>query len=57
MAKAVKKQVLGRGLDSILNDTNNKNNPLSKISKDSSSNIEVSKISLNPFQPRSTFDK
>ena len=57
MAKAVKKQVLGRGLDSILNDTNNKNNPVSKISKDSSSNIEVSKISLNPFQPRSTFDK
>jgi len=57
MAKAVKKQVLGRGLDSILNDTNNKNNALSKISNDSSSNIEVSKISVNPFQPRSTFDK
>ena len=57
MAKATKKQVLGRGLTSILEDSKNNLGSISKINKDYSTEIDISKIALNPFQPRSAFDK
>lgn len=57
MAKATKKQVLGRGLSSILKDSKNDSELISNKKINSTLEIEISKISLNPFQPRSTFDK
>ena len=57
MAKATKKQVLGRGLTSILEDSKNNLGSISKINKNYSTEIDISKITLNPFQPRSAFDK
>ena len=57
MAKATKKQVLGRGLKSILKDSKNKITAISNVTNKFSSEIEISKISLNPFQPRSTFNR
>ena len=57
MAKATKKQVLGRGLSSILEDSKNNSELISNKKINSTLEIEISKISLNPFQPRSTFDK
>ena len=57
MAKATKKQVLGRGLTSILEDSKNNSGSISKINKNYSTEIDISKIALNPFQPRSAFDK
>ena len=57
MAKASKKQVLGRGLSSILKDSKNNSELISNKKINSTLEIEISKISLNPFQPRSTFDK
>ncbi len=56
MAKATKKQALGRGLTSILKDSSKKSGSISKLKTNSSTEIEVSKIALNPFQPRSTFN-
>ena len=56
MAKAYNKRVLGRGLSAILNDDANKR--FENISNSSSLNeIEISKISLNPNQPRTNFDQ
>ncbi|MAO33087.1 MAG: chromosome partitioning protein ParB [Crocinitomicaceae bacterium] len=57
MAKATKKQVLGRGLKTILKDSSNKTSSISKLKTNYSTEIEISKIKLNPFQPRSAFDK
>ena len=57
MAKATKKQVLGRGLTTILEDSKNNPGPISNINTNYSTEIDISKISLNPFQPRSAFDK
>ena len=57
MAKATKKQVLGRGLTSILEDSKNKASSISKLKTKYSTEIEISKITLNPFQPRSAFNK
>ena len=56
MAKATKKQVLGRGLTTILEDSKNNPGPISNINTNYSTEIDISKISLNPFQPRSSFD-
>ena len=56
MAKATKKQALGRGLTSILKDSSKKSGSISKLKTNSSTEIEISKIALNPFQPRSTFN-
>ena len=56
MAKATKKQVLGRGLTSILKDSKNKQVQFPKLNN-YSTEIEISKIILNPFQPRSAFNK
>ena len=57
MARATKKQVLGRGLTSILKDSKNKSTSISNVTNKVSSEVDISKISLNPFQPRSSFDK
>lgn len=57
MAKATKKQVLGRGLKSILKDNKNKRNSISKISEKYISDVEISRISVNPFQPRTKFNR
>ena len=57
MAKALKKQVLGRGLSTILKDSKNKSKLISARKLNSISEVDVSKIDVNPFQPRSTFDK
>ena len=56
MAKATKKQVLGRGLTTILKDSKNNPGSISNINTNYSTEIDISKISLNPFQPRSAFD-
>ena len=56
MAKATKKQVLGRGLKSILKDPKNQADNISGVNKNFSTEIDVSSISLNPYQPRSAFD-
>ncbi len=57
MAKAIKKQVLGRGLSSILQESKNKSELISRVNFNSMTEIDLSKIEVNPFQPRSTFDK
>ena len=57
MARATKKQVLGRGLTSILKDSKNKSTSISNVTNKVSSEVDISKISLNPFQPRSSFDR
>lgn len=57
MAKATKKKVLGRNLSSILKDSNNKSKLISNFKKNFGSEIEISKIKLNPYQPRSTFKR
>ncbi len=57
MARATKKQVLGRGLTSILKDSKNKSTSISNVTNKISSEVDISKISLNPFQPRSSFDR
>ena len=57
MAKATKKKVLGRNLSSILKDSNNKSKLISNFKKNFGNEIEISKIKLNPFQPRSTFKR
>ena len=57
MAKATKKQVLGRGLTTILEDSKKNPGSISNINTNYSTEIDISKISLNPFQPRSAFDK
>ena len=57
MAKAIKKQVLGRGLSSILKESKNKSELISRVNLNSMTEIDLSKIEVNPFQPRSTFDK
>ena len=56
MAKAYRKRVLGRGLSAILSDDENNrfNNYDSSISFNE---ISVDSIDLNPFQPRTNFNK
>ena len=59
MAKATKKQALGRGLSAILNDKNNpaieNNSNLLIANIGSIIDIPTEYISTNPFQPRSNF--
>ena len=57
MAKTTKKNVLGRSLSNILNDTSHDSNLLSNTNISTKLEINVSKIDLNPFQPRSSFKK
>jgi len=56
LAKANKKRVLGRGLSAILSDDDNNRFEISKKSN-SLNEIEIDKISLNPNQPRTNFNK
>ena len=60
MAKAIKKQALGRGLSALLNESSN---DLSGIDQKTAQRamgsiieIELDSIEVNPFQPRSKFD-
>ena len=56
MAKATKKQALGRGLSSILKDDSNSTKSLNLKRKNAIiDNIDINLINLNPYQPRSSF--
>ena len=64
MDKKSKKIVLGRGLNSLLDDSNNKTDSIieNKITKNISIigktiEIDIDKITLNPMQPRTRFNK
>ena len=56
MAKAYRKRVLGRGLSAILSDDEN-NRFKNSVSSTSFNEISVDSIDLNPFQPRTNFNK
>ena len=56
MAKAYRKRVLGRGLSAILSD--DENNRFKNYNSSTSFNeISIDSIDLNPFQPRTNFNK
>lgn len=58
MAKATKKQALGRGLSSILKDDSNSTKSLNLKRKNAIiDNIDINLINLNPYQPRSSFNE
>ena len=61
MAKATRKQALGRGLSALLNDPSND----IKSVKDKNADkvigniveLDINSIEVNPFQPRTTFNE
>ena len=61
MAKAVRKQALGRGLSALLNDSSSEINSVNDKNADkiigSIVEIELKLIDVNPFQPRSYFNE
>ena len=60
MAKAIKKQALGRGLSAILKETSDINSANYKNANKLVGNIveiDVDSIAVNPYQPRTYFDK
>jgi ParB family chromosome partitioning protein len=61
MAKATKKQVLGRGLSALLNDPKNDIKSVDDKNADkvigNIVEIELSRIEVNPFQPRTKFNE
>lgn len=60
MAKATKRQALGRGLSALLQETPNINSASDKNADKligSIIEIELNKIDVNPFQPRTYFDE
>lgn len=61
MAKAVKKQVLGRGLSALLKDPENDIKSVSDKNADkvvgNIIELEIEAIEINPFQPRSNFNE
>ena len=60
MAKATKKQALGRGLSALLQDSPNRSSAHDKNANKlvgSIIEIELSKIEVNPYQPRTYFDE
>ncbi len=60
MAKATKKQVLGRGLSALLKDTPDINSAADKNADKVVGNIidiDIEAIDVNPFQPRTYFDE
>ena len=61
MAKAYKKQSLGRGLSSILEDPNSDINSIKDTNADkligNIIDLPVDQIQVNPFQPRSNFEE
>ena len=54
MAKAIKKQVLGRGLSALLNDEGTERNHSNKNSAEFVS-LNLDQIKVNPYQPRTKF--
>ncbi len=61
MAKATKKQALGRGLSALLNDPSNDIKSVQDKNADkvigSIVELDVNAIEVNPFQPRSNFNE
>ena len=61
MAKKNKKQALGRGLSALLDDPQNEINLINEGSADkvtgSIINLDINKIEINPFQPRTNFNE
>ena len=61
MAKATKKQALGRGLSALLNDTrediNSVNDKNAEKLVGNIIEIELDHIEVNPFQPRTNFNE
>ncbi len=61
MAKAIKKQALGRGLSALLKDPENDIKSVSDKNADkvvgSIVEIDIDSIEINPFQPRSNFNE
>ncbi|MGJ5640711.1 ParB/RepB/Spo0J family partition protein [Formosa sp. S-31] len=61
MAKAVKKQALGRGLSALLKDPSNDINSVQDKNADkvigNIVELELSSIEMNPFQPRTNFNE
>ncbi|MBP1840156.1 ParB/RepB/Spo0J family partition protein [Formosa algae] len=61
MAKAVKKQALGRGLSALLKDPSNDINSVQDKNADkvigNIVELELSTIEMNPFQPRTNFNE
>ncbi len=61
MAKAIKKQVLGRGLSALLKDPENDIKSISDKNADkvvgNIIELEIDTIEINPFQPRSNFNE
>ncbi|MDT0552504.1 ParB/RepB/Spo0J family partition protein [Urechidicola vernalis] len=61
MAKATKKQALGRGLSALLKDNNSDINSASDTNADklvgSIVELDITSINVNPFQPRSYFNE
>jgi ParB family chromosome partitioning protein len=60
MAKAIKKQALGRGLSALLKDPENDIKSVNDKNADKGCNIielEIDAIEINPFQPRSNFNE
>ena len=56
MSEKKQKKVLGRGLDALLGDTDNSNLSIEKTKKINSFQLPLSKIHVNPNQPRTNFD-
>ena len=56
MAKATKKQVLGRGLSALLKDTSN-DNVNDNMVVGNIIEIKLEDIEVNPYQPRTYFDE
>jgi len=59
MAKAIKKQALGRGLSALLKDSSNTISVSDKNTDKASGSImeiELGLIDVNPYQPRTYFD-
>ena len=61
MAKKNKKQALGRGLSALLDDPQNEINSINEISADKVTgniiDLDLKKIKINPFQPRTNFNE
>ena len=61
MAKATKKQALGRGLSALLKDPSNDINSVKDKNADTIIGniveLDINAIDLNPFQPRTNFNE
>lgn len=61
MAKAIKKQALGRGLSALLKDATNKESTTKRATNDplvrTIIELDLDRIEVNPFQPRTQFNE